>query len=177
MNHGCLDEGHQLECGLFARRSVKGSQKLYTGFLANKWTYSSCSLGGMDVPQLGRCAAGNAACTYVCHGCKLSFTLPPRNLHLMDLLGTTPVHVEFWPSPVCGHCKKSESQLPTNTKLKRCVGCSIALYCSKDCQKAAWPTHKYVLLLIERNTVNVSYSESTETSLQAAVSPLGPRST
>ncbi|KAI0737918.1 hypothetical protein C8Q80DRAFT_282533 [Daedaleopsis nitida] len=26
--------------------------------------------------------------------------------------------------------------------LTRCGGCSIAVYCSKKCQKAAWPAHK-----------------------------------
>lgn len=30
--------------------------------------------------------------------------------------------------------------------LKSCTECRIAEYCSKECRKAAWPKHKYVLL-------------------------------
>ncbi|KAM5542696.1 hypothetical protein V8D89_003657, partial [Ganoderma adspersum] len=29
-------------------------------------------------------------------------------------------------------------------KLKKCGGCSVVLYCSKECQIRAWPTHKHV---------------------------------
>lgn len=28
-------------------------------------------------------------------------------------------------------------------KLKRCKGCSIAMYCGKDCQKNGWSAHRY----------------------------------
>ncbi|EIW60819.1 uncharacterized protein TRAVEDRAFT_64172 [Trametes versicolor FP-101664 SS1] len=55
---------------------------------------------------------------------------------------TTLQGIAFHPAPACGYCWKYESDLPANTKLKRCVGCSVALYCSRDCQKAAWATHK-----------------------------------
>ncbi|EIW60885.1 uncharacterized protein TRAVEDRAFT_36448 [Trametes versicolor FP-101664 SS1] len=41
----------------------------------------------------------------------------------------------------CFECNRSP---PNGAKLQKCAGCSssTALYCSKKCQKAAWPTHK-----------------------------------
>ncbi|KAI0688311.1 hypothetical protein C8T65DRAFT_619472 [Cerioporus squamosus] len=41
-------------------------------------------------------------------------------------------------APSCDHCKREG----TTETLKRCGGCSTMLYCSRECQKAAWPTHK-----------------------------------
>ncbi|TFK87936.1 hypothetical protein K466DRAFT_490001 [Polyporus arcularius HHB13444] len=39
----------------------------------------------------------------------------------------------------CHHC----GRLPTeDVRLKRCVRCSVTLYCGRECQKADWPTHK-----------------------------------
>ncbi|KAI0907244.1 putative MYND domain protein [Ustulina deusta] len=38
----------------------------------------------------------------------------------------------------CTTCKKASSEL------KRCAKCSTTLYCSRDCQKADWKTHKKV---------------------------------
>ncbi|KAI0637402.1 hypothetical protein C8Q77DRAFT_1049495 [Trametes polyzona] len=45
---------------------------------------------------------------------------------------------------MCAHCGKKPGVDPTpaDFKLKRCAGCSSALYCSAECQKAEWPTHK-----------------------------------
>ncbi|KAI1277355.1 putative MYND domain protein [Xylaria sp. FL0933] len=38
----------------------------------------------------------------------------------------------------CNNCKKASSGL------KRCAKCSTTLYCSRDCQKADWKTHKKI---------------------------------
>lgn len=52
----------------------------------------------------------------------------------------TPCHAQ------CAHCGKRERHLPADTKLKRCMGCSVVRYCSRECQKAAWPEHRRVVL-------------------------------
>ncbi|KAI0831724.1 hypothetical protein BC628DRAFT_546476 [Trametes gibbosa] len=44
--------------------------------------------------------------------------------------------------PQCGHCEKVQPQL--EVRLKRCTGCTVTYYCSKECQKASWPRHKYL---------------------------------
>ena len=41
----------------------------------------------------------------------------------------------------CHHCGESQDNDPT-IQLRKCGGCSKILYCSKTCQKEAWPTHK-----------------------------------
>lgn len=40
----------------------------------------------------------------------------------------------------CENCKKS----PPEVTLKRCAKCQITEYCSRDCQKANWKTHKKI---------------------------------
>ncbi|KAF5325028.1 hypothetical protein D9619_010091 [Psilocybe cf. subviscida] len=40
----------------------------------------------------------------------------------------------------CSHCLKSRVQ--KGVTLSKCAGCKTALYCSKECQKAAWPLHR-----------------------------------
>ncbi|OSC96366.1 hypothetical protein PYCCODRAFT_1429139 [Trametes coccinea BRFM310] len=47
--------------------------------------------------------------------------------------------------PECARCRREDS--PTS-RLKRCTGCSVTMYCSKECQKGDWYRHK----LVCRNT-------------------------
>ncbi|KAI0668507.1 hypothetical protein C8Q78DRAFT_1047481 [Trametes maxima] len=44
--------------------------------------------------------------------------------------------------PECTTCGKKESEL--RLKLKRCTGCLVAKYCSRECQKSGWHTHREV---------------------------------
>ena len=41
---------------------------------------------------------------------------------------------------ICDHCR---SEPPSGTKLRRCVSCKVARYCSESCQRSAWKSgHK-----------------------------------
>jgi mitochondrial splicing suppressor protein 51 len=42
--------------------------------------------------------------------------------------------------PICTSCQKPQSTFPE--PLKRCGKCQTARYCSRDCQKSDWKTHK-----------------------------------
>ena len=44
----------------------------------------------------------------------------------------------------CGECQMEGNQGQGQKQLKRCAGCEYVVYCSKECQRAAWPAHKYV---------------------------------
>ncbi|KAI0737914.1 hypothetical protein C8Q80DRAFT_1358372 [Daedaleopsis nitida] len=57
-----------------------------------------------------------------------------RNLHSTRFTGGGD------PLRRCNHCFKSEASL--STKLKKCGACSVALYCSSQCQRQAWAIHK-----------------------------------
>jgi hypothetical protein len=46
---------------------------------------------------------------------------------------------EIQMSHVCFHCDKRKE---SDYKFKRCSRSRVALYCSVECQKAAWPEHK-----------------------------------
>ena len=41
----------------------------------------------------------------------------------------------------CGHCGRTAAEAGA-PKLMACSGCRVARYCSRGCQKAAWPKHK-----------------------------------
>ncbi|KAF8175907.1 hypothetical protein K438DRAFT_1847259 [Mycena galopus ATCC 62051] len=47
----------------------------------------------------------------------------------------------------CQFCYKSKG---SGVTLQKCAGCKIDLYCSKECQKSAWKTHKPKCLLNQR---------------------------
>ncbi|PPQ91624.1 hypothetical protein CVT25_012805 [Psilocybe cyanescens] len=49
----------------------------------------------------------------------------------------------------CQNCGKS--RLEEGVTLSKCSGCKIALYCSKDCQRAGWPVHKTTCKLNQRS--------------------------
>ncbi|KAI0668508.1 hypothetical protein C8Q78DRAFT_993510 [Trametes maxima] len=51
-----------------------------------------------------------------------------------------PLFPDFDTNAECLFCKRKESDL--KRKLKRCTGCSVAKYCSKECQKNGWPMHR-----------------------------------
>ena len=46
---------------------------------------------------------------------------------------------------VCTRCLKKRSL----TSLHRCTGCKSSIYCSKDCQRSDWPSHKQLCKSIQ----------------------------
>ena len=59
-----------------------------------------------------------------------------------------PTQVGPEPVPECQTCKKPESE---STPLKRCARCHQTRYCSRDCQKAEWKTHKKACATSRKN--------------------------
>ena len=50
---------------------------------------------------------------------------------------------------VCAGCQKSQSDI--SEPLKRCAKCQTQCYCSRECQKADWKTHKKVCASNQQN--------------------------
>ncbi|TFK63414.1 hypothetical protein BDN72DRAFT_322916 [Pluteus cervinus] len=48
----------------------------------------------------------------------------------------------------CQYCMRSKAEGLT---LSKCAGCRLELYCSKECQKKAWPLHKAKCHMNQRN--------------------------
>lgn len=57
--------------------------------------------------------------------------------------------------PYCLQCHVHEQKC---AKLSRCAGCRITSYCSKECQKANWPSHKEFCQAKQRGEPDVSVS-------------------
>ncbi|KDQ49546.1 hypothetical protein JAAARDRAFT_42778 [Jaapia argillacea MUCL 33604] len=56
----------------------------------------------------------------------------------------------------CQHCYKSQGG---GVNLKKCGACGMAMYCSPECQKKAWPSHKVKCKLNQRSSTTVAYSD------------------
>ena len=60
----------------------------------------------------------------------------------------TVARIKMWLEPegdlgaFCHRCVKLQTELAAGAKLLRCSRCWSALYCSGECQKAAWPQHR-----------------------------------
>ncbi|KAI1782464.1 hypothetical protein LXA43DRAFT_905708 [Ganoderma leucocontextum] len=61
----------------------------------------------------------------------------------------------------CHHCGKGYiSKSTARTPLKQCTGCAVALYCNRDCQRAAWAEHKIFCRSKEgATTSNIGHEE------------------
>ena len=51
---------------------------------------------------------------------------------------------------ICAHCNiRSDNNLYYNTNFQLCKSCRSVFYCSKDCQRAAWSSHKQICKAIQ----------------------------
>ncbi|KAI0718053.1 hypothetical protein C8T65DRAFT_827835 [Cerioporus squamosus] len=58
----------------------------------------------------------------------------------MSVEFNSPVEHRFYGAKThCGHC---DAEASADRPLLKCTGCGLSVYCSKDCQKAAWAEHK-----------------------------------
>ena len=57
---------------------------------------------------------------------------------------------------VCTRCLKKGSL----TALRRCTGCKSSSYCSKDCQRLDWPSHKQLCKSIQSQTHKINCNSS-----------------
>merc|ERR1712098_742403 len=75
---------------------------------------------------------------------KLISELPEEEM--FKLVAKHPREIKHWIESVrallrCANCEKLEKSLK---EFKKCLGCNSVYYCSKDCQRAHWPSHKNI---------------------------------
>ncbi|TFK86506.1 hypothetical protein K466DRAFT_653654 [Polyporus arcularius HHB13444] len=84
----------------------------------------------------------------------------------------SPVERRFYGAKThCGHC---DAEGGPNRPLMKCAGCALAVFCSKDCQKAAWPEHK--MWCRSSNLKNGARMVELMEHLKILSTPTGPRS-
>ncbi|KAI0665620.1 hypothetical protein C8Q78DRAFT_995462 [Trametes maxima] len=57
----------------------------------------------------------------------------------------------------CDYCRKSGSEL---LELRRCAKCRTSFYCSKECQRSAWPKHKAFCVDANDILTQISHQDS-----------------
>lgn len=88
--------------------------------VCSEFCFEDCWYVHMKFVKLGGWTSIKAVCSERC-----------RNVVLEK--ETTEIEVRF----ACWFCKKL-----SETKLKKCGKCHLALYCDQECQKKHWPIHK-----------------------------------
>ena len=47
---------------------------------------------------------------------------------------------------LCGQCDRPAAK---GERLRKCTGCKMSIYCSEECQRAAWPNHRCGLIQLD----------------------------
>jgi hypothetical protein len=63
----------------------------------------------------------------------------------------------------CARCHQTQEQL--DEPMKRCTGCRSVLYCSRDCQKLAWKTHKSACRAVQAGEAPPEHNNRTTMSM------------
>jgi splicing suppressor protein 51 len=73
-------------------------------------------------------------------GALMSMLISPTGVYLVEVRRDSGDESFDEPEPVCSACYKPQKD-PTS-ELKRCAQCLTARYCSRECQKKDWKSHK-----------------------------------